>query len=175
MKIPLRTLLIILLIAPTVCFARPIQDVLKNAQRREKVLVEGTVKKAFDFDTFLVTDDSGEIAVSFLGVKQHVGTGDAVVAYGLFDGRASYVSRYGLINALDWAPAADPKALDLKTKYDLTPSPSPTPASSTPATTPNAPTRSVESRLRELDELKGKGLVSPDEYKEQRKRILGEL
>jgi hypothetical protein len=34
---------------------------------------------------------------------------------------------------------------------------------------------STEERLKKLEELKGKGLLNDDEYKEQRKKILGDL
>ena len=41
---------------------------------------------------------------------------------------------------------------------------------------PDTPaTKSTEERLSSLEELKQKGLLSDDEYKEQRKKILGDL
>jgi hypothetical protein len=41
---------------------------------------------------------------------------------------------------------------------------------------PDAPPKSsIEERLKKLEELKGKGLLNDDEYKEQRKKIIGDL
>ena len=47
-----------------------------------------------------------------------------------------------------------------------------TPAQSKPDAPPKG---STEERLKKLEELKGKGFLSDDEYKEQRKKILGDL
>lgn len=40
---------------------------------------------------------------------------------------------------------------------------------------PEAPQRSIEDRLAELEELRADHVVSDDEYRSQRERILGEL
>jgi hypothetical protein len=47
-----------------------------------------------------------------------------------------------------------------------------TPAQSKPDAPPKG---SAEERLKKLEELKVKGLLNDDEYKEQRKKILGDL
>lgn len=148
----------------------PIKDVLKQANRREKVLIEGRIQRAFDFDTFLVSDSSGEIAVSFVGLKQNVGASDNVVIYGWFDGRATYVAKYGLLYALEWAPAADADAL--RKKYTAS---RPTEPLNTPERASSPASLNIESRLKVLEDLKNKGLISTDEYQDQRKRILNDL
>jgi len=81
------------------------------------------------------------------------------------------------VDAIELAAAGSAgaqKILDAHPTAAPSPSPSPTlPASAAPAATP-AP-RSVEERLRTLDDLKSKGVITPAEYEEQRKRILQDL
>lgn len=156
---------------PCEVFARDIKDVLENSRVRDKVVVEGTIKRAFDFDNFLVADSSSEIAVSFIGVRQDLKAGDPVVVYGKFRGKFSYLSRYGLIEAIEFLKPSDPKAAELRSKDEAPPMQS----SQTPPLPPPAPAKNVETRLRELEDLKIKNLISPDEYKDQRKRILDSL
>lgn len=153
---------------------RTIDDTLKNTGIRKKVLIQGTVKRSFDFDNVLLTDDTAEIAVGLASVKQNVRDGDKILVYGRFEGRLNYKARYGFINALEWAPVGDPKGDALIAKYGVEPSTAPAESDSASSSAP-APQRSVESRLRELEDLKTKKLITDDEYKEQRKRILGQL
>jgi hypothetical protein len=161
---------------------RSIDDVLHTAKRRDLVLVAGTVKRSFDLDNVLLTDEHGEIAVSFVGVRQDVRPGDRIAVAGRFDGRVGYRSNYGLLNAVAWAPLDDPKSDALRDKYGVTAasataSPSPTDSSAVVSSSGpvSGPASNVESRLRTLDDLKSKNLVTPDEYQEQRKRILSQL
>ncbi len=44
-----------------------------------------------------------------------------------------------------------------------------------PAAAPSAPVRSVENRLQELTALKGKGLISAEEFEDRRKQLLNEV
>lgn len=159
---------------------RAIDDVLHNARRRELVMITGKVKRSFDLDNILLADDKSEIAVSLVEVRQDLRPGDAVAVVGRFDGRVSYRSNYGLLNAIDWAPLDDPQKFDaLKAKYGVMASSVSAGAPDSPGT-PSSPTVSptsteIERRLRALDELKAKNLITPDEYQEQRKRILNQL
>jgi hypothetical protein len=150
--------------------ARAINDVIQSASVRDKVLIEGRVKRAFDFDTYLVSDDKSEIAVSFLGVRQNLKVGDAIAVYGRFRGRASYKTTYALLEALEWTMQSDPKAVGLRDKYGV--SDSTATASAPPCILP-LPT--IESRLKQLEDLKAKKLISNEEYQQQRKRILNDL
>ncbi len=144
-KIRTLSTLVLAAVIAAPAWARPIDDVLKNAHRRDKVLIEGKIVKPFDFDTLLVSDDSGDVAVSFTGLQQRLGAGDSVVVYGRFDGRRSYAARYGLINAIDWALSSDPKAANLKGRDAEEAEPAPAPAA--PSTPDN---RTIEFRLKEL-------------------------
>jgi hypothetical protein len=161
-----RFLALVFFVGASVAFAdtRSIDDVLHNAKRRETVLIAGTVKRSFDLDTVLLADDGGEIAVSFVGVRQDVRPGDAIAVVGRFDGRLTYRSSYGLLNATQWVSQSDPKFAELRKQYNVA-----------VATTPVTPAPGVESRLRALDDLKAKNLVTPEEYREQRTRILNQL
>lgn len=154
-----------------VLHARAIGDVLQNAGVREKVFIEGRIKRAFDFDTFLVSDEKSDIAVSFLGVRQDLKVGDVIAVYGRFRGRLSYKSAYGLLETLEWAPQNDPASAALREKYDVTAASTPV-AAVVPCIFP-APT--IETRLKQLEDLKSKKLISEKEYQEQRKRILNDL
>jgi hypothetical protein len=63
--------------------------------------------------------------------------------------------------------------------YEFESKPSRTPKASESSTTPPPPKafphKTVEERLQSLDELKRKGLITPDEHQAQRQRILNEL
>jgi hypothetical protein len=154
----------------TVKNVRSIDDVLRNAKRRDLVLVAGTVKRSFDLDNILLSDDSGEIAVSLVGLRQDLRPGDRVAVAGRFDGRVSFRSNYGLLTAIDWAPQSGARFDQLKNKYGVATSTTSASVAPTPAAASD-----VEPRLRQLDDLKSKNLVTPDEYQEQRKRILNDL
>ena len=150
---------------------RPINDVLKSAGLRDKVVISGQAVRFFDFDTILISDGNDWIAVSFAGLKHAIHLHDRVVIAGRFRGRAVYLMRYGLLDAFDWAPASDPRANDLITQFGVAIS---SPVVAGPSLTP-APSANVESRLRTLDDLKKKNLITDEEYRDQRKRILNEL
>jgi hypothetical protein len=65
-------------------------------------------------------------------------------------------------------------ATALVAKYGTEPpAPTPTPSSAPPVEA--LPQRSVEERLKELDSLKSKGLVTDEEYKAHREKILDGL
>ncbi len=156
---------------------RSIDDVLHNAKRRDIVFVAGTVKQSFDLYNVLLVEGRSEIAVSLADVPQDVRPGDKIAVVGWFDGRLSYRSSYGLIIATDWAPQNSPKFVELRNKYGIvfsTPVPSPAPVAVSVAAS-SASISTIELRLRELEDLKTKDLVTPDEYKQQRKRILDQL
>ena len=181
-----RSLLLGIALAPAFLFAadtpftrpaaRPIADILANASRKDTVVVKGKVKRPFNFDTFLLTDGTGEIAVSLVGLQQNVGPGDSIIVAGRYQGKFSYVSRYGLVEATAWAKAVDPRAAELLRAYGVTASPAPSPSASSSPTSPVAtPVPDVETRLKKLENLKNRNLISPEEYREQRRRILNDL
>ena len=160
--------------APVANTIRSVDDVLRHASRREKVVVAGTVKKAFDFDTLVLVDNNAEIAVSFVGVRQDIRAGDKIVVAGRFDGRRSYRSSYGLIYAIDWALQDDKKVALLVERFGAAPARSAAPVSS-PAPAASPTSESIETRLQQLETLKAKNLITPEEYQLHRQRILDDL
>ncbi len=159
---------------------QPIEWVLKNSRTRARVLVQGTITKQIDFDNLILTDSGGSLRLDAFRVHQYLSKGDKVIVYGLYLGRITEDSARGKLEVLDFLPikASDnpEKARQFIEKYGSDPVPAvksdPVPAANHPA---KATDKTVESRLKELDDLKAKNLLSDEEYKEQRKRILGSL
>jgi hypothetical protein len=150
---------------------RTIQDVSQNARLRDKVVVQGTIRRRINFDLFIAEDASGPIGLSFEGLRQRLRIGDTIVVAGKFQGRYVLEGRIARLDVISFAAPGTPDAAALIEKFGEAPA-----APQAPETSPSpAPVRSIEDRLRRLDELRDKKLVTPEEYAEQRKRILGDL
>lgn len=72
---------------------------------------------------------------------------------------------------------SDDLARDIKIKLKCDPNYTPPVAAQpvNPTPVPHATADSLEQRLQQLEALKQKGLITPDEYRAQRQRILGEI
>lgn len=148
---------------------RTVNDISTNARLREKVLVEVTVRRRIDFDLVVGEDASGQIGLSFEGLRHDLKVGDTLVAAGRFRGRYALEGSLARLDVIEFAAPGTPEAARLIEKFGRGPASSKAPAPAAPAT------RSIEGRLRQLDELRDKGLVTQEEHAEQRKRILDEL
>lgn len=147
----------------------PMADVLAGARFKQPVLVRGSIVKQLDFDTYVIQDNSEKLLANFKGVKQRLGVGDTLIVYGMYLGKGISRSAKGDIDVKAYAFVSDEAASKaLIEKYGSET------AALRSVSTPLAidPPKTIESRLRELDELKTKNLVTDQEYKEQRKRIL---
>lgn len=149
--------------------ARPwsADEVSAQARRKSKVLVEGRISRAIDFDTFVLTDPSGDMLLDAKGVRHDLGTGDAVLVWGRYLGRSDRRPAMAEIQAIDIVASGTPEAAALLAARAAEP-PAP------PAAAPAAGS-SIETRLKALDDLKAREIVTDDEYRQQRQRILDEL
>jgi hypothetical protein len=102
--------------------------------------------------------------------------GDEVVAYGRYIGRSPIYVKHPELDVIELASATDDAGPALVAKRGVEPGTYPDlpPPNASPGH-PAAAERTVEHRLEELNSLKSKGLITDDEYKQQRDRILGSL
>ncbi|MFN0117207.1 MAG: SHOCT domain-containing protein [Elusimicrobiota bacterium] len=166
--------------------ARSIDDILTQSKFRQKIFTVGVVKKPLNFDDFIVSSDQGTLVlVRFKGIKQDLKTGDKIFVYGRHLGRPALPGVKLEIEAIEYALDTKTENRDaLLSKYGV-PVPIEVPVikstetvSITPVVTEAESTNDssfIEKRLMRLDGLKQKGLISEDEYKAQRKRILESL
>lgn len=145
---------------------QPISDVISKAYHRQRVLVQGTVEKRMDWETVVLKDQTETLLLNCNRVRQDFKIGDTLVVYGLYQGRINQPVARGSLEVTEWAlfsnEAASKKLVE---KYGKEPVAMPSPVVPEP----------TEARLKALDELKSKKLISDKEYKEQRKRILESL
>jgi hypothetical protein len=154
-------------------------DEVLNGAYRSRVLTCGEIKRGFDFDHFMLADKTQEVAIGMAGLKHDLKTGDKICVYGIFHGPRSYRNRYPLIEVREMISQSKPEAVEKAVaQYGTTkPVPAPTPNKPPENPAPEAPPapRTIEERLNELTRLKEKGVISPEEFEYNRKRILGEL
>lgn len=167
--------LILALAAPAAALdADSIGRVTASARRREKVLVEVTLKRALTLDRFLATDGTGEVFLDATGLRHDLKVGDRVVVWGRYMGRSDHDANVSELEALSLAPSGSEEAGKLLLAHGR-PAPSPSP-SVAPSVWPSpSPRPSIESRLREVDDLTEKGLITTEERRRIREKILSEL
>lgn len=160
----------------------PVKTVLNSAKRKEKVLVAGKIKRARTLDIFVLADETGEVLINAANIRMPIAVGNDLVVWGRFWGRSDQQPDYREIEVIDAAQAGTAQAaalIDAHSRSEPRPAPAPVaPVSTEPvgaANNASTPSRTTESRLRELDDLKSKGLVNDAEYQDQRKRILSGL
>lgn len=151
-------------------------EVIESAKRKAKVVIQGKIERAINFDYFVLTDDSGAIILNAAGVRHRLAVGDKIVVWGRYLGRSDrYPQARAEIEAIEMAPVDTPEAARI---LEGRTAPAPVPdVSANPPAPDAAPavSLSIESRLRTLEDLKEKKLISDDEYKDTRKRILNDL
>lgn len=177
MKNVFQTAAIVLGLA-AVAAARPwtAAEVRASAARKSNVLIQGKIDRALTLDYFLFNDGTGELLLNAANVRQSLAAGDDVVVWGRYVGRSDRYAARPEVDAIELAPAGTAEAqkiCDAHSTAAPAPTPPVAPAAASPTATPAV--RSIEDRLRALDDLKAKGLVTPAEYDEQRKRILQDL
>ncbi len=153
-----------------------IDDIVKNVGPRSRILVQGTITKAISFDTMVLDDGTGKMVLDLTQAKNELKVSDTVVVYGKYRGTSTYRAYNAEMLALELASPTDTetvKKLGEKfaknhpiTKEDR--------AKKKEESAPKVE-KSVEGRLEELEKLKSKNLVTPEEYQEQRKRLLNDL
>ncbi len=159
-------------------------EVIHQARKRAKIVVQGHIERAINFDYFIFADDTGKLLLNAASVKQRMAAGDKVAVYGRVLGHATrFDQTLTEIEALEvGTDGSDDAKRILSTRLASTesvpaaavPAPSPITAATPLPEMPGAE-NSIESRLKFLEELKKKSLITDDEYREQRKRILGDL
>ncbi len=152
----------------------PVKTVLNSAHRKDKVLVAGKIKRARTLDIFVLSDDTGELLINAANVRTAIAVGNDLVVWGRFWGRSDRQPDLREVEVLEAAQAGSAEAAALIAAHATTAPVEETPSPPLAAPAPT-PARSAETRLRELEELKTKGLVNDAEYQEQRKKILGDL
>lgn len=179
-----RNFLLISLLAVQPCFAAPsdpmkVEDIVNSLRPRSRVLVQGTIVKQINFDTYALNDGTGDVILDVAGLRHDLKNGDEVLAFGKYRGRSSYRTFNGEIQVTDLGTPSDTAAVKaLGEKFakqrpilkDNLPAAAATKEEASPPET-----KTVESRLEELEKLRSKNLINANEYHEQRERILNDL
>lgn len=153
----------------------PLGHASKEVRNREKIVVQGRVEKKIDLDHFVLADASGQLILTMQGVRHNLQKGDDVTVYARFIRSPANFPRYdGELEALDFAMSTEKeKAAQLVEKFGRPFSSKP--SEEEPEVPSPAPPGPVEDRLRKLDDLKKQGLISDDEHRRHRDRILESL
>ena len=152
----------------------PIRDVLSEAKLNTRIVVKGKIKKRLGFDYFVIGDETGELVLLKDTIRPNLRVGDEVVIMGIYEDSEKYSSYEGQIDIVSIAKPTHEKGVKkLIQKYGRERSPRDNPGASIENRA--AEKDSVEKRLLRLETLKNKNLITTEEYKEHRQRILNEL
>ena len=152
-----------------------IADAIENVRRRQQVVIVGTVKRAINFDQFILTDGSTDVLINAAGVRHRLAAKSRAVIRGRYMGHSDRQPNFREIEVMEVAEAGSPEAERLLARYRKVPAaPTPVPSDSGAAAPAKGP-RTPESRLRDLENLRNNGLITDDEYHSARKRILDDL
>jgi hypothetical protein len=158
-----------------------IGEILEDTKYRTQVVIKGEISKSYDFDFHLLDDGTGVIMVNGSHVNQHFGVGDEVVIYGRYIDSEANKPKDEEIRVIKFATSEkDPPVDQWIAKYGKEDEPQEKntgeisaqknikqPISTAPS--------DIETRLKKLSDLKEKGLITEEEYQQQKKRILNEL
>ncbi len=138
-------------------------EIAEKARYKDKLIAKGTVSKAITLDVFMINDGTGNLVIDMTGRRQKLKVGDHVTVYGKYRGISRTHDNTGELQVTEFLQSdTDKKMLEQH------------PAESD-AVESTQPKRNVQSRLEELEKLRSTNLITPDEYQEQRKRILNDL
>lgn len=148
-------------------------QIIKGSRDKSMVLARGKVAKALSFDSFVLDDGTAKILLDLSGRNHQIKADDALVIYGRLRTNPSLQKYDAEIKVKEWVLLSDQSGVNALTeRYG---SVNPPPASPQVAPISAAPSRDIASRLKDLEKLKEQNLITPDEYQEQRKRILNDL